>query len=168
MKTILNFCLDAHLFLSDHDKRSTLYGDADSKNAAIAVHCKAGKGRTGLMVICFLLFSEHQFEKKEYPTNAIDYYNVKRTMNKKGLTISSQIRYVHCFYEFLERELTRPYFGNALTNYNIIQAKFNSMQESQNKLIPFSLMMGPFPRIFDFSSFDVDIYQLESIEKNLI
>lgn len=100
MKTILNFCIDAHLFLSKHDYYGTLFGSGvnivgpsqnqnDNKNAAIAVHCKAGKGRTGLMVICFLIFSEHEFEKKEAPKNAIDYYNVKRTMNKKGLTIAS-------------------------------------------------------------------------------
>ena len=89
MKTILNFCIDAHLFLSEHDKRGTLYGEIDNKTAAIAVHCKAGKGRTGLMVICFLLFSEHQFQNKNYPLNAMNYYNVKRTMNKKGLTIAS-------------------------------------------------------------------------------
>jgi phosphatidylinositol-3,4,5-trisphosphate 3-phosphatase/dual-specificity protein phosphatase PTEN len=67
MKTILNFCIDSHLFLSEHDKRGTLYhytdNSPDSKNAVIAVHCKAGKGRTGLMIISFLIFSDHQFER---------------------------------------------------------------------------------------------------------
>ncbi|TNV82968.1 hypothetical protein FGO68_gene15693 [Halteria grandinella] len=170
MKTILNFCIDAHLFLSEHDKRGTLFSDSspDSKTAAIAVHCKAGKGRTGLMIISFLIFSDHIFEKHDYPFNAINYYNIKRTMNGKGLTIPSQIRYVHCFHKFLEREIQRPFFSNTLSNYNIIQAKFNSMQESQSKLMPFSITMGPFPRIFDLSSFDVDIYQLESIDKNQV
>lgn len=170
MKTILNFCIDAHLFLSEHDKKGTLFSDSspDSKTAAIAVHCKAGKGRTGLMIISLLIFSDHIFEKYDYPFNAINYYNVKRTMNKKGLTIPSQIRYVHCFYRFLEREVQRPFFSNTLSNYNIIQAKFNTMQESQNKLMPFSISIGPFPRIFDFSGFDVDVYQLESIDKNQV
>jgi phosphatidylinositol-3,4,5-trisphosphate 3-phosphatase/dual-specificity protein phosphatase PTEN len=73
-----------------------------NKDAAIAIHCKAGKGRTGLMVICFLLFSEHQFsDQTNFPMNAMHYYNAKRTMNKKGLTIASQIRYVQVFYKFL-------------------------------------------------------------------
>jgi protein-tyrosine phosphatase len=54
------------------------------------VHCKAGKGRTGLMVIAHLLFSEYDFADKEnYPENAIEFYNVTRTMNKKALTIAS-------------------------------------------------------------------------------
>jgi len=65
LKTMLNFCLDA-------------------------VHCKAGKGRTGLMIIAYLLFSEYDFADKEnFPQNAIDFYNVTRTMNKKALTIAS-------------------------------------------------------------------------------
>jgi protein-tyrosine phosphatase len=54
------------------------------------VHCKAGKGRTGLMVIAHLLFSEYDFaDKDNYPENAIEFYNVTRTMNKKALTIAS-------------------------------------------------------------------------------
>jgi hypothetical protein len=53
-------------------------------------------------VICFLLFSEHQFsDQTNFPMNAMHYYNAKRTMNKKGLTIASQIRYVQVFYKFL-------------------------------------------------------------------
>ena len=50
----------------------------------------------------------------------------------------------------------------------MIQAKFNSMQESTNKLIPFCITVGPFIKVYDFSSFDIDIYQLESFDKNLI
>ncbi len=68
MRTIFNFCIDAQLFLTKHYEAGTLYKaeniqeeEKESKSAAIALHCKAGKGRTGLMVICFLLFSEHDF-----------------------------------------------------------------------------------------------------------
>lgn len=116
MRTIFNLCLDAYLFLSAHHERRTLFGDQDeggqSLDAAIVIHCKAGKGRTGVMVISFLLFSEQGIEDpaaadgKSYPVrNAISYYNAKRTMNRKGLTIPSQIRYVQYFYAFLRREL---------------------------------------------------------------
>jgi hypothetical protein len=89
-------------------------------------------------------------------------------MNGKGLTIPSQIRYVHIFYQFLIREIQYPFFSNTLSNYNIIQAKFNSIQEHQNKLMPFALTIGPFSKMFDFNNFDVDIYQLESVDKNQI
>jgi protein-tyrosine phosphatase len=95
------------------------------KYAAIAVHCKAGKGRTGLMVIAHLLFSEYDFaDKDNYPENAIEFYNVTRTMNKKALTIASQIRYVNCFYQFLEQEIGKPYFLNSLKSYNRIMTNF--------------------------------------------
>ena len=124
MRNIFNFCIDAHLFLSEHYKNGTLFshsdGPMDSKDAAIALHCKAGKGRTGLMLTSFLLFAEYQFEKSDFPQNAIDFYNDARTMNRKGLTIASQIRYVNYFYHFIEREIKKPFFANSLTNYNQI------------------------------------------------
>jgi hypothetical protein len=36
------------------------------------------------------------------------------------------------------------------------------------KLIPFSLTVGPFNKTFDFSKFDLDIFQLASIDNNVI
>ena len=93
---MFSFCLDAYLFLAQHYENGSLFatetkGQTDfDKYAAIAVHCKAGKGRTGLMVIAHLLFSEHDFaDKDNFPDNAIEFYNVTRTMNKKALTIAS-------------------------------------------------------------------------------
>lgn len=67
------------------------------------------------MVICFLLFSDHDFsDKANQPQAAMHYYNAKRTMNKKGLTIASQIRYVHIFYQYIKREIGAPCFANSL------------------------------------------------------
>lgn len=42
------------------------------------------------------------------------------------------------------------------------------MQTSNQRLIPFSLCIGPFPRPFEHSKFDLDIYQLASIDNNEI
>lgn len=93
--------MDAHLFLANHAMKGSLHAidegssqleeeNKPNSDAAIAVHCKAGKGRTGVMIITFLLFSEHQLENMEdIPQNVINFYNARRTHNKKGLTIAS-------------------------------------------------------------------------------
>jgi len=69
---------------------------SDERNVA-AVHCKAGKGRTGVMICCYLLYTK-QF-KTAY--DAMRYYGKIRTHNGKGVTIPSQIRYINYFDAFL-------------------------------------------------------------------
>ena len=50
----------------------------------------------------------------------------------------------------------------------MLMTNFNAMQESQLKLIPFCLTLGPFNRAYDIESFDLDIYRLESFDNNQI
>jgi phosphatidylinositol-3,4,5-trisphosphate 3-phosphatase/dual-specificity protein phosphatase PTEN len=83
---ILKFCEDVEDWLKLNKK----------KNVA-AIHCKAGKGRTGVMICCYLIYSG------QYTTgvNALRFYAKRRTQNHKGVTIPSQIRYVLYFEHFL-------------------------------------------------------------------
>ena len=53
-----------------------------------AVHCKAGKGRTGLVVVCYLMYSGLRPDA----ATARAYYDRERTKDSKGLTIISQAR----------------------------------------------------------------------------
>merc|ERR1712000_541002 len=69
--------------------------DQNGKSWAIAVHCKAGKGRTGCVIAALLMYLGRCSNDKE----ALDYFARKRTKDKKGVQIPSQIRYVEYFYK---------------------------------------------------------------------
>ncbi|KAL7221401.1 hypothetical protein ACSBR1_023375 [Camellia fascicularis] len=73
---IKNFCESVDSWLS-----------SDPKNIAV-VHCMAGKGRTGLMVSAYLVYSGMSAEE------ALQVYAHKRTTNNEGVSIPSQRRYV--------------------------------------------------------------------------
>lgn len=84
---LIKFCEDAQAYL-----------DLDPANI-IAVHCKAGKGRTGLVLCCYLQYSKECLSSQQ----ALDFYAENRTKNGKGVTIPSQVRWVHHFGTFLRQ-----------------------------------------------------------------
>ena len=86
------FCEDAKKFL-----------DEDEKNV-IGVHCKAGKGRTGTLICCLLLYM------KVFNTvdECLQYYGMMRVENRKGVTIPSQIRYVEYFEKIFNNNMEHP------------------------------------------------------------
>ncbi|RDX90278.1 Phosphatidylinositol 3,4,5-trisphosphate 3-phosphatase and protein-tyrosine-phosphatase PTEN2A [Mucuna pruriens] len=118
IELIASFCQSAYSWLKE-----------DIQNVVV-VHCKAGMGRTGLMICSLLLFlkashdNQHQrlsvvvhffylgilqfftvnFVLQFFPTaeEAIDYFNHKRCVDGKALVLPSQIRYV----KYFERTLT--------------------------------------------------------------
>ena len=92
LNLIRPFCDDAKSFL-----------DEDEKNV-IAVHCKAGKGRTGTLICCLLLYLK-VFDNSD---ECLQYYGMMRAENGKGVTIPSQIRYVNYFEKIIKDNMAHP------------------------------------------------------------
>eukprot|EP00758_Cryptobia_borreli_P005300 Tbor_TRINITY_DN4825_c0_g4::TRINITY_DN4825_c0_g4_i1::g.1517::m.1517/K01110/PTEN; phosphatidylinositol-3,4,5-trisphosphate 3-phosphatase and dual-specificity protein phosphatase PTEN len=69
------------------------YINSGNKDRVVCIHCKAGKGRTGLF-ICALILAMENDPTLQTPESVISYYGVKRTKDGKGLTLPCQKRYV--------------------------------------------------------------------------
>ncbi|XP_065684049.1 uncharacterized protein LOC101239852 isoform X3 [Hydra vulgaris] len=78
----------------------------DVENVAI-VHCIDGLGRTGIMICAYLLYKGYYDNAKD----AMNYYAVYRTENKKGVTIPSQKRYIEYFSYYLNHIKNKPGIG---------------------------------------------------------
>lgn len=73
--------------------------DADPENVA-NLHCKAGKGRAGLMCCVAMIRTGVAQSAQE----ALEIYDRERVTNLKGLTVTSQRKFV-IFYEQMWREM---------------------------------------------------------------
>ena len=139
IKLILDFCVDICLYLSSNPK------------GVAAIHCKAGKGRTGVMIVCYLVFTG----LCQSVDDALVHYAKQRTLNNRGVTIASQIRYIKYFESFLCANFEKPYlkcipkiikydlnkgFKNMIMNYNIDMAYFTTINSFKLK----SCLIGPF------------------------
>jgi len=104
-----NISCAVHYGFADHNpcplsKLFVILNDIDSwlKKSQLnvaAIHCKAGKGRTGVVVSSYLLHSNFCKTARE----AMEYYGQQRTVDGFGLTVASQQRYVY-YYELALRE----------------------------------------------------------------
>ena len=142
------------------------------KDSYIAIHCKAGKGRTGSMICAYLIFSGLANSSKE----AMDLYAERRSKELKGVTVASQRRYLQHFETFLNLTFQRPFYKqipiifrmysteNSKNNllHSIFINEANEFFKYGNKFLIKKIKIGPFPYK---KSLDISIY---SFNKHLL
>ena len=150
---IHKFCLNVDAFLK-----------ADEKNV-VAIHCKAGKGRTGLMICAYLLYSG----RFNTPVQSMEYYGDKRTMNGKGVTIPSQKRYIKYYNTVLDKgfpparktKLLKLYVSSLPVGMETVVMIY---QRDHDTLSPYSVLKVE----ASFSKKEAQCYQIEDNTKKRI
>lgn len=165
IKLILEFCVDICLYL------------IKNPDGVAAVHCKAGKGRTGVMICSYLIFSGLCKNSED----AFSHYASSRTYNKKGVTIPSQRRYIQYFESFLETNFCPPYIflipkivkyhlnmntKNVLKNFMNDKSYFISPNEFKLKMIKVGPLESQSLLDVKICDFIVQNLKLEKIKKS--
>lgn len=121
-------CNEIHNFLKESDEN------------VVAINCRAGKGRTGTVICCYLLFSR----RFDDPEEVLQYYSKKRFNLGEGVTQPSQKRYVYYFAQLLKEKI---YFPLVRSIKAISINKFVS--KSSDSLKPyFEIYLGNSDKIF--------------------
>jgi len=124
IELIPEFCNDVDAWLSE------------SPENVAAVHCKAGKGRAGMMICCYLMHSKF----KPTADESMNFFAERRTYDGEGVTIPSQRRYVHYYDDILK-------FG--MPEFPTITLKSITIQTS--KYVKSEIPATPFIKIFSGS-----------------
>ena len=155
VKLMLEFCIDVCLFLLKDDEN------------VVAVHCKAGKGRTGTMICAYLLFTGLALNS----VKAFEYYGVRRSKVNKGVTVPSQRRYIQHFETYLCCNFQRPYFKlipKIIRNYltkpkgNLKKKiKYGNYYNFNNRFLIKKIKIGPFTSKVDIDCKIIDFQDVE-------
>jgi len=119
------FCKDVQAWIAE-----------DPDHNVAAIHCKAGKGRTGVMICAHMLYT------REWETayEALKFYATIRTYNRKGVTIPSQIRYVHYLDQYLRKHV----------------------EVSKKLLLCDRIVLRPKPKLADGMDFSFNLFVLQT------
>ena len=102
----------------------------------VAVNCTAGKGRTGTIICCYLIFSGKIFfyliGRFNDANDALEYYSKKRFNKGEDVTQPSQKRYIFYFERILRENIYFP-LQIGITSISINKFPFNDYDEEEFK-----------------------------------
>ena len=109
--------------------------DEDERNVAV-IHCKAGKGRTGVMISSFMLHDRY-FTKAD---DALAFYGFARTNDCEGVTIPSQRAYVHYYADVCAQPPLRERLRDKSVAYALLRCRVVTLPHGMTvKEVPSSL-----------------------------
>lgn len=138
LKQILIFCTDAANFLL-----------ADPKNVVV-VTSENGRGRAGVMICCLILYMKIIKCAKD----SIIYFGIMRSINNKGITVPSQMRYIYYFDKLVKKK------GLSTEDTNIDLNKFE--EGIKRKIIITKIRMYTIPLCSFFKQKCRPVFQIEN------
>ena len=117
LRMMREFCAHARTYL-----------DEDPSNV-VCIHCKAGKGRTGVMISAMLLHDAFFTE----PDDALAFYGFARTNDCKGVTIPSQRAYVHYYAKLSREPALLPRVTDKSVVYSLIRVRLVTLPHEKSK-----------------------------------
>lgn len=119
LESLFDLCYEIHKYLL-----------SDMSNV-IVVNCKAGKGRAGTVICCYLLYTG----RFKTPDEAFTYYSMKRFYKGEGVTQPSQRRYVEYFYTLLCKQ--KRFFPYKIKIKSIEIKNFDKTNKNDQYISPF-------------------------------
>ena len=119
LNSLFEICKEIHDYLSK-----------DISNVVV-INCRAGKGRAGTVVCCYLLYTG-RFENLD---KAFNYYSIKRFYKGEGVTQPSQRRYVEYFYNLLKGN--KKYFPYRINIKSIKIKNFDKTNRNGQYISPY-------------------------------
>eukprot|EP00767_Chilomastix_cuspidata_P005409 gnl/Chilomastix_cuspidata/5628.p1 GENE.gnl/Chilomastix_cuspidata/5628~~gnl/Chilomastix_cuspidata/5628.p1 ORF type:complete len:787 (+),score=126.10 gnl/Chilomastix_cuspidata/5628:148-2361(+) len=107
----------------------------------VAVHCLAGRGRTGTAIVCYLLYSQ----QIDTPDNAFLFFRLRRSHNgAEGVSVPSQLRCARYFSQLIHRERTLAPLPISLARVVVrLPREFTIWKSSEPVSLQLLLFAGP-------------------------